>query len=688
MEALFLKLPTILVLAVLVGIFVALRRHVRSNRLQLWIAAWVLIFIHFTAQAVEQKNPTILDAIDVGALQLSAIVFIASLTRYVANTRRTLIFLGITCTPLLIYATAYAYNKDFRWLYLACLAVIYYGNVVLSLFMRRAYARAGARLWNAPEVVFWLSLAVAVGTWAIYRAWQHDYDAGFSATLTVAFLCTAWLFWRTYHRWSPGVIISSCGFFLWAAVFPVGAYLDVRFPGLHINPELWNTPKFFVAFGMILTLLEDKSTVLEDNSQREQKLNEQLQRFASITSRLLTGVEVNRLCDEITHAITETTTFRRVAIMLSNDDNSFYVAGHSGLDDETLRELRHDVTTRKVSEVEEFRRIGTLLGRNSYLLKPEQADVQVPLRSQEDFEPNPYWQNGNELIVPLQSNRDTCVGWISMDDPRDVTRVNAEEMTKIELLAGDLAVTIDNGALHRQLVRAEKLAAIGQLVAGVAHELNNPLASVIGYSELMTDDLTVGPARQKLDKLLREAHRMRRIIENLLRFARQNNLEKKSADLQTLLDDVLALREYHIRNNDIEVEIVIQPKLPPVAVDEDQFKQILLNLLNNSIDAMERAPVKHVRIEAVQEEKRIVVRFDDTGPGFDEVGRVFDPFYTTKPVGKGTGLGLSICYGIVKEHGGDIYAINLEPCGARVVVELPVYDPVAAPHGNLQRPTA
>ncbi|HJX84816.1 MAG TPA: HAMP domain-containing sensor histidine kinase, partial [Candidatus Angelobacter sp.] len=566
-------------------------------------------------------------------------------------------------------------------LYIVCLAVIYHGNVLLALLARRKLNL---------ERVFWLVLALVIGTWSIEEAWHRHYDTGYLAILTLSFFTAGVLFWSRYRRWSPGVIISGGGFLLWAAVFPVGAFIDAHYPGALINPELWNTPKFFVAFGMILTLLEDKSTVLEDNSQREQKLNLQLQKFASITSRLLTGVEVNRLCDEIAQAITETSTFRRVAITLSADDNSFYVAGHSGLDEETLQQLRQRATTRKAAEVAEFRRMGSPLGRNCYLLKPEQAAPYGPMRSDQDFDPNPYWQNGNELVVPLQSNRDTCVGWISMDDPRDVARVTASEMTKIELLAGDLAVTIDNGVLHRQLVRAEKLAAIGQLVAGVAHELNNPLASVIGYSELMTDDIAAGPARQKLDKLLREAHRMRRIIENLLRFARQNSLEKKSADLQTLLDDVLALRDYHIRNNDIEVEVVIQPKLPPVAVDEDQFKQILLNLLNNSIDAMERAPVKHVRIEAVQEEKRIVVRFDDTGPGFDEVGRVFDPFYTTKPVGKGTGLGLSICYGIVKEHGGDIYAINLEPCGARVVVELPVYDPVAAsaPLGNLQRPSA
>ncbi|MFI5105973.1 MAG: sensor histidine kinase, partial [Terriglobales bacterium] len=146
----------------------------------------------------------------------------------------------------------------------------------------------------------------------------------------------------------------------------------------------------------------------------------------------------------------------------------------------------------------------------------------------------------------------------------------------------------------------------------------------------------------------------------------------KSANLETLLQDVLALREYHLRNHDIEVQVQIEPDLPPVALDEDQFKQILLNLLNNSIDAMEGNSSKRIRIEAGRSGGRVTLRFDDNGPGFRDVNRVFDPFYTTKPVGKGTGLGLSICYGIVKEHGGEIHAENLEPQGARVALELPV----------------
>jgi two-component system NtrC family sensor kinase len=244
-------------------------------------------------------------------------------------------------------------------------------------------------------------------------------------------------------------------------------------------------------------------------------------------------------------------------------------------------------------------------------------------------------------------------------------------MSKIELLAGDLAVTLDNAALHRQLVRSEKLAAIGQLVAGVAHELNNPLTAIVGYSELLTDEIREGATREKLEKMIREAQRMKRIIGSLLRFSRRNTLEKKPTRLEDLVHEVLALHEYQITQHDVDVRVEIDPDLPQVAVDGDQFKQILLNLLNNSIDALQGMRKRRVTISATCRDDRVILCFDDSGPGFSEMNRVFDPFYTTKAVGKGTGLGLSICYGIVKELGGEIHAMNLDPHGARIVVELP-----------------
>ncbi|MGZ4871003.1 MAG: ATP-binding protein [Candidatus Angelobacter sp.] len=675
MAILFDKLPTILVLAVMVGIFVALRRHVKSARLHLWIAAWVLIFVHFFVQVFEPADGNLtplMFMIDLGCLQLSALYFVASLTSFFEDTRLTLSLLVLTGVPALAYTAGLAYELNWRWLYISCAAIIFYG-APLFVVLRRKFVL---------QFFLWAPIVAVTGTVAIVRAWHGHYAFGFLALLTLGFAFPGFLFCRRYPRWSPGVVTSAGGFLLWGAVFPVGEMMSAWAPNLKVNPELWNTPKFFVAFGMILTLLEDKSEFLRSAGRREQKLNHQLQKFSGITSRLLSGEDVNSVCNEIACAIRETSTFDRVVIILSHDGRNLFAAGHCGYEGDAKSLIEHKCNeVWKFEDLVEACTVGERLGERSVKLRPEQMEKYGQVPSATRFEPSQHWMNGNQVLVPLRSMRGAHVGCIGLSDPRDVSRVNAEELTRIELLAGDLAVTVDNAALHRQLARAEKLAAIGQLVAGVAHELNNPLTSIVGYTELITDDVPEGPARQKLDKMLREAQRMKRIIENLLRFARQNTLAKKSANLEMLLQDVLALREYHLHNQDIEVQVQIEPGLPHVALDEDQFKQILLNLLNNSIDALDGNSSKRIRIEASCDNGRVTLRFDDNGNGFTDVNRVFDPFFTTKPVGKGTGLGLSICYGIVKEHGGEIHAENLEPHGARIALELPVEMTVFAAHG-------
>ena len=658
------KLPTILVLAVLVGIFFALRRHVKSPMLNLWIAAWGLIFGHFITDWLASAAPdaSIIAVSSEVSLQLSAIFFIASLTSFFENRKLTGALIALFAVPMVTYTTALFYDRDWRLVYIACSALLFFG---LPLFV--------ALLGKLRRIsLVWVPATLLTGVISVICAWRRQYDFGFLALLTLSFALPGYLYLRRYRRWSPGVVTSAGGFILWGSVFPLGYFFATHFPNTKINPEIWNTPKFFVAFGMILTLLEDKSRYLSAAQKREHKANQQMQKFAAITSRLLTGVDLTMVSREIAEAIAETSTFSRVCIVLSNDGKTLYPAGYVGMEPQAIAQIEANCASFwNMEHLFEIFRRGEKIGQNSRVIR---ADELAPFNlstSSREYSPDPRWKKGDRVFIPLQSTRGAYVGCISMDEPRDLRRINGEDLAKIELLAGDLAVTVDNTGLHRQLIRSEKLAAIGQLVAGVAHELNNPLASIVGYSELMTDDIKEGPARQKLEKMIREAQRMRRIIENLLRFARQNNLEKKSANLQILLQDVLALREYHIRNHDVELKIQVEPDLPPVALDEDQFKQILLNLLNNSIDALEGRTRKVIRIEALRHGNRVLLHFDDNGPGFRDPNRVFDPFYTTKPVGKGTGLGLSICYGIVKEHGGEIQASNLAHGGARVVLELP-----------------
>jgi signal transduction histidine kinase len=222
-----------------------------------------------------------------------------------------------------------------------------------------------------------------------------------------------------------------------------------------------------------------------------------------------------------------------------------------------------------------------------------------------------------------------------------------------------------------QLVQKERLAGVGQLVAGVAHELNNPLTAVMGYSDLLIDQAAEGASRQKLEKLGTEARRMKRIIDNLISFARPPQEGRHLLDIAVIARESLMLCEYQLRSSGINVEMNFAADLPRVASNEGQLKQVFVNLFSNSAHALAQSREKKILVEGRLEGKKVVVRFSDSGPGFTDVSRAFDPFYTTRPVGQGTGLGLSICYGTVREHDGNIYAQNLQPNGAVVTMEFP-----------------
>jgi signal transduction histidine kinase len=338
-----------------------------------------------------------------------------------------------------------------------------------------------------------------------------------------------------------------------------------------------------------------------------------------------------------------------------------------------LAQLEQKARRWTADDIKDFCSRGRQIGQNSFLLSEAEAAKYDPLKSSLRYDHNPYWNTGDELLIPLCSARGGYLGCIGLDDPRYVEAVNAPELARIELLAADLAVALELKSLQNQLIRSEKLAALGQLVAGVAHELNNPLTAVMGYGDLLGDDVPTGPARDKLDKLVNESRRMKKIVENLLRFSRQSTMDRQTVDLAPVVKDVLALRDYYAHTRGLEILSDVRSNLPRVAVDEDQFKQILLNLLNNSIDAVENMDgPKRITVRAFARGNRAIIEVEDTGPGFKDLNRALDPFYTTKPVGKGTGLGLSICYGIVKEHDGEIRLANLQPHGSLVTVELPL----------------
>ncbi len=229
--------------------------------------------------------------------------------------------------------------------------------------------------------------------------------------------------------------------------------------------------------------------------------------------------------------------------------------------------------------------------------------------------------------------------------------------------------------LHRlqaQIVQSEKLVSLGQLAAGAAHEINNPLTAILGFSDLLAGDPALPEkARSTASKIRDQARRTKTLVGNLLSFARQVPTERTLLDINTVVTNAVQLRALDLRSGTVRIELQLESVLPGVRGDGNQLMQVFFNMINNAVDAMESMQAGVLTIKTMRDRAYVVVLFSDTGPGLKEPSRVFDPFYTTKPVGKGTGLGLSICFGIVQEHSGRILCYNRQEGGAVFRVELP-----------------
>jgi PAS domain S-box-containing protein len=228
--------------------------------------------------------------------------------------------------------------------------------------------------------------------------------------------------------------------------------------------------------------------------------------------------------------------------------------------------------------------------------------------------------------------------------------------------------------MEEQLVMTDRLASIGELASGIAHELNNPLTSVIGFSQLLMEGNIPDNVKEDLGTVYSEAQRAAAIVKNLLTFARKHAPVKQLSQVNIIVEDVLRLRAYEHRVNNIEVDKRLATNLPEIMADHFQMQQVFLNIIVNAESAMLEAHGKGKLVIATEKVNGVIrITFADDGPGItkENMGHIFDPFFTTKEVGKGTGLGLSICHGIVTGHGGRIYAESELGKGATFVVELP-----------------
>jgi two-component system, NtrC family, sensor kinase len=302
------------------------------------------------------------------------------------------------------------------------------------------------------------------------------------------------------------------------------------------------------------------------------------------------------------------------------------------------------------------------------------------------------WFLVNRITKPLRELRDSAEAVGRGDFSRHVPVRSKDEcgelavafnhMTKnVQQSRAQLEKTVETlRGTQEQLIQSEKLSAVGEFVAGVAHELNNPLAAVIGFSEMLKETETGETPKRYLDMIFKSAQRCQKIVQSLLSFARRHAPERKPISVNKIVEAVLEIVAYPLRTSNIEVITKFDPKLPVVMADEHQIQQVFLNIVNNARQALEdhqNQSGSQIKITTETCEPNVRVTIQDNGPGISEenLRRIFDPFFTTKEVGKGTGLGLSLCYGMIKKHGGNIKPTSHPGEGATFTIELPIaYD--------------
>ncbi len=447
---------------------------------------------------------------------------------------------------------------------------------------------------------------------------------------------------------------------------------------------------------------------------RERQLREELEAYARINSSLLDeGAEGTARVDpaesqralarRVCRTIAEKSVFPRVAMLMRNAEGRLLCVGSVGVDDVTIAKL-HGWSEKVMAEERQ--------GGPPKSIRAGAASFSIPIGEWEDFdrELSDWVMSGKKerrkwrraIVAPIRTGAGRLMGVLVVcaDGARGKGRRRRNNVPggleravgPIEGLTRKLARELENDVLRERLLRAEKLAGLGQLAGGVAHALNNPLTAVLGFGELIVETSSDPRVRKDAETIVQEALKMKETVEKLVEFWRPAPQADEAVQVVTIVQELAAACCGKLAERGVKLEVEAQDDVPAVRGSCDRLRQVMEHLLNNAAQAIavarprEEGEEHAIRVTITHDRRALHLIVSDTGPGFREPARVFDPFYTTRGPEQGAGMGLSICYGVVREHGGEISAFNLHPHGAAVVVELPVGRVVSGEERLLVRP--
>jgi signal transduction histidine kinase len=409
--------------------------------------------------------------------------------------------------------------------------------------------------------------------------------------------------------------------------------------------------------------------------QQTKQISDLLKLIHTIVLRVLKFGNETEIAQETASLLAEYMQCELVMVLLADETNNYLVSTGVGGEKNYL-------------VVPGFQ-IPTSVGLTGKAFRDGEVVIYNDLEGSEEYFNYPGWKAGSAVCVPLR-DRERILGIINVE-AGEKNFFSDHDVKTLESISGILTSVLINLRRYRELkqhieaqqlaesrlVRSARLAAVGEMAAGVAHELNNPLTTVIGFLELVLQDLpeTID-SRQDLDLALREAQRAREVVRRLLDFSRQSGNILIRADINTLIGEVVPLVQHQFQTSRVELILDLAGGLPYININPSQIKQVILNLLQNALQAMSDGGVVHVKsgLEARGEGMGVYIKVKDSGEGIapENYERIFEPFFTTRPVGKGTGLGLSVSYGIVTSHGGHIDVESVIGRGSTFTVWLPL----------------
>jgi signal transduction histidine kinase len=525
----------------------------------------------------------------------------------------------------------------------------------------------------------WLGtfLCVTVGGVGIWFC----FNAGALWALTLAecanHLMTGMLLVFVFRRLSPGTFLGVLGFTGWS--IRVLRYVDVVAlnPVVQVNLDRCVTMgKVVAAVGMIMLALEDELAINKIAGERERRLRQEMEAYTGLVISRRRLEDFDRQGNEICRTVAEKSRFAQVALLL-NTGGQYRLAGAAGLDGATIAAL--NALARRIP-VEGFLVAGM-----------ETPAVENSLTVNLDL--GPWLKPGDDLkrlrftsvrAVPLVG-RAATEGALLLTGMRNAREpLKADDLLPVEMLASRLQAVRSQTMMLEKLIDAEKFAGLGQLANNVTLQLNNPLTVILGYASLLDEAPALTPQERKgVDAILAESRRMKTTLESLSRISRSHSEHRMSVSVAELLRDMEELHRSEFLRRSIDFRMSITPGLPKVLCDAQHLRQAVLHCLQFAIEAVERRSdggsgllgesdeaTKTVRLEATAEGRVVQILVAHSGAAFPHPERAFDPFVPGQATGEIAGLGLGLCASILREHNGRASAVNLEPRGAAIILEL------------------